>query len=629
MAFEIFGCIEFFILLKMWFIGLLLIGVCLGDLPTLQVNVTDGIRHAISPDLFGIFFEEINHAGQGGLHAELIRNSGFESAQANLNAKLPAFFPWEPVYSKYPSEVEVSVENSKAMNPKNTHYLKLSTKQASLGVSNPGYWGVSVEQGKEYHVSFFGRSLDAKATVTVQIVSDRYGVIGTAHFKGFADSWKLFNVTVTAAQTDGQAKVVVLLDAPTTVLFDLISVLPASGIFRQDLLQKLVDLKPRFMRFPGGCYVEGDKLADAFIWTNSIGGKEQRPGHWNLWNYYSEDFLGLYEYLQLCEIVNTKPVWVINNGVAHADSINPKDIQPWVDSALNSIEFIMGSSNTTFGAMRANLGHEDPFTLEYMAIGNEDCGKPFYLENYNAFYKAIKSKYPQIQLIANCDISSQAAVDVYDYHIYTSADDLIKKRNIFDSANRKGPKIFNSEYAVTQQCGRGNLRAAVAEAAWMTGLERNSDIVTLASYAPLFVNDNDRKWNPDAIVFNSALSYGTPSYYVQKMFTENMGEFVLASTLQDTADQLAVSSSFVRSEKTVILKIVNFAPSNVSVKIVLDTPVAPLATNQLLTSSGLDDENAFETPEKIVPVVHHVKVSENFTFSALANSVNILRLTLQ
>ena len=299
---------------------------------------------------------------------------------------------------------------------------------------------------------------------------------------------------------------------------------------RPDLAQTVANLRPSFVRFPGGCYVEGDKLANRFQWKTTLAPPLDRPGHENLWGYRSTDGLGYHEYLQWCEDMNAAPLFVVNVGMSHTDIVPLDKMGPYVQDALDAIEYARGDVTTPWGKRRAQNGHPAPFPLRLLEIGNENGGAA-YEERFALFYDAIKRKYPDIQLIANTPVKSRIP-DIIDEHYYDTAEFFARQAHRYDSYPRTGPKVYVGEYAVTQGAGKGNLEAALGEAAFITGMERNADVVTMASYAPLLVNDNDRKWNPDALVFNSAQMYGTPSYYVQQMFSLNRGDVTLKTDVQ-------------------------------------------------------------------------------------------------
>lgn len=392
--------------------------------------------------------------------------------------------------------------------------------------------------------------------------------------------------------------------------------------FRNDLFQMLADLRPGFIRFPGGSYVEGGWLRNAFHWKVAVGPWEERPGHFNdVWQYWTDDGLGLFEFLQLAEDLGALPIWVFNCGISHSDQVDTSRILPFVQEILDGVEFARGDPNSTWGSVRAAMGHPEPFDLRYLAIGNQDCGMKNYHGNYLKFYTAIKSAYPDIKIISNCDGSSRPLdhpADLYDFHVYGDANYVFSMAQKFDHTTRLGPKAFVSEYAVTgKDAGRGSLLAALAQAGFLIGLERNSDVVQMASNAPLFVNANDRRWNPDAIVFDSCRLYGTPSYWMQHFFKESNGATLLKSTIlgdkPSSSSSLLIASSAIvwknpENESYLRIKVVNLESNNVNLKISIGNLEASSLTIQVigsrktqLTSGNLMDENSFEDRKKVAP----------------------------
>jgi hypothetical protein len=294
---------------------------------------------------------------------------------------------------------------------------------------------------------------------------------------------------------------------------------------RPDLCEMLVGLKPSFVRFPGGCWVEGDDMAHMYHWKNTIGEFWHRQPLWNIWRYWATHGLGYHEYLQMCEDLGAEPLFVINVGMSHREVIPMDQMGQWVQDALDAIEYANGPTDSIWGGLRARNGHPEPFGLKYIEIGNENGGPP-YQERYVLFHDAIRARYPKMTIIAD-QPTRQRPCDIVDEHYYSNPEFFMQQADRYDKYDRNGPKIYVGEYAVTLGCGQGNLRGAIGEAAFMTGLERNSDIVVMASYAPLFANINYKRWNPDLICFDSSRVYGLPSYYVQKMFAENRGDVVL------------------------------------------------------------------------------------------------------
>ncbi|CAL9220318.1 unnamed protein product [Arabidopsis halleri] len=588
---------------------------------TLQVDASNGAGRPIPETLFGIFFEEINHAGAGGLWAELVSNRGFEAGGQNTPSNI---WPWSIVGDH--SSIYVATDHSSCFE-RNKIALRMDVlcdskdcPSGGVGVYNPGYWGMNIEEGKKYKVALYVRST-GDIDVSVSLTSSN-GSLTLASEKIIASAsdvskWIKKEVLLEAKSTDPSARLQLTTTKKGSIWIDQVSAMPVDTYkghgFRNDLFQMMVDIKPRFIRFPGGCFVEGEWLSNAFRWKETVGPWEERPGHFgDVWKYWTDDGLGHFEFFQMAEDIGAAPIWVFNNGISHNDEVETASIMPFVQEALDGIEFARGDANSTWGSVRAKMGRQEPFELKYVAIGNEDCGKTYYRGNYIVFYNAIKKAYPDIKIISNCDGSSHPLdhpADYYDYHIYTSASNLFSMYHQFDRTSRNGPKAFVSEYAVTgKDAGTGSLLASLAEAAFLIGLEKNSDIVEMASYAPLFVNTNDRRWNPDAIVFNSSHLYGTPSYWVQRFFAESSGATLLNSTLKGNSTSLVASAiSWKNNGKDYIrIKAVNFGGNSVNMKVLvtgLDPNVMRVTGSKktVLTSTNVMDENSFSQPEKVVP----------------------------
>ncbi|KAJ4787075.1 Alpha-L-arabinofuranosidase 1 [Rhynchospora pubera] len=588
----------------------------------LAVDASADSGRKIPDTLFGIFFEEINHAGAGGIWAELVNNRGFEAGGQNTPSD---FSPWAIIGNE--STVFVGTDRS-APFKRNAVALRVQANcdadecpSTGVGVYNPGFWGMNIEDGKGYKLILYVKSLDSINISTSLTTSDGLQTLATSNIVASASdvsNWTKVQLELFAIGSTPNGRLQLTTNKKGVFWLDQVSLMPMDTFmghgFREDLVSMLADLKPRFVRFPGGCYVEGERLSNAFRWTASIGPWEERPGHYgDVWQYWTDDGLGYFEFLQLAEDLGASPVWVINNGVSHRISVSTTNILPWVQDALNSIEFARGDASSTWGSVRASMGHPDPFDLKYIAVGNEDCGKKFYRGNYLKFYNAIKEAYPDIEIISNCDGSRTTLdhpADYYDYHIYTSTSDMYKMKDFFNSASRSGPKAFVSEYAVTDSsAGTGSLLASLGEAAFLIGLEKNSDVVEMASYAPLFVNANDRRWNPDAIVFNSAQMYGTPSYWMQHFFKESSGA-VLNPTyiLPNLSSQLAASAVTWKTSdygSFLKIKIVNIGSDSVNLKIMVSglthTINSLSSSTTILTSHHVMDENSFLNPTKVVP----------------------------
>jgi alpha-L-arabinofuranosidase len=503
---------------------------------TIQVDQPGAV---ISSNLFGIFFEEINFAGEGGLYAEMVRNRSFyNSANADY---------WSLITQGTASGVMGMVTN-RPLNSSLRNSLRL-TKQSgtgSVGAGNSGFWGLSVQSNAMYDLSFYAAgSNDFTGPLNVRLENSSGNLLyAQASFNGLTTNWQRFAASLVPTSADTNARLVLSLTNNSTVWLDMVSLFPRATFrgrtngLRSDLANSLADLRPSFLRYPGGNYIEGNYLTNAVRWKRTVGDPALRPGHMNdAWGYWSTDGFGYHEFLQFCEDLRMEPLYGINCGLAlgyNGDTNNTVPLSqmgPWVQDALDAIQYANGNTNTTWGALRAANGHPTPFDLKYIEIGNENGGS-YYNDRYSLFYDAIKSNYPNVHLIANVwgGTPSSRPVEIQDEHYYASPAAFISYATKYDGYSRSGPKVFVGEYAVC--CGgNGNLAGALGEAAFMTGLERNSDVVQLASYAPLFANVNGIQWSPDLIYYDNTRLCGTPSYYVQQMFSQNRGDCVLPATL--------------------------------------------------------------------------------------------------
>src|SRR5208337_1314114 len=363
-------------------------------------------------------------------------------------------------------------------------------------------------------------------------------VLASGDFSNIGSRWQYRALDLVPLGGDPKGKLELSGEGRGVLFLDMVSLIPKNtwkghGL-RPDLCQALDGLHPHFMRFPGGCWVEGDDFAHMNHWKNTIGDIDTRTPLWNIWGYYATHGLGFHEYLQLAEDLGAEPLFCINVGMSHKEFIPLDRMAQWVQDALDAVEYANGPTDSVWGAMRAQAGHPAPFNLKYLEIGNENGGE-IYRQRWPLFVKAIHAKYPDIKFVADHwqgSYPSAPSPDIVDEHFYDSPEWFMRNATHFDKYDRKGPKIFVGEYAVTRNCGLGNLRGALGEAAFMTGLERNSDHVIMASYAPLLVNLNHCAWNPDLINFDSSRWYGLPSYYVQKMFAENRGDVSLPTTVE-------------------------------------------------------------------------------------------------
>jgi alpha-L-arabinofuranosidase len=513
-----------------------------------QVNQPGAI---VSSNLFGIFFEEINFAGDGGLHAERVRNRSFR------NSAKPDY--WTLVTNGVAAGT-MNVDFSRPLNTNKPCSLKLTmlSGSGSIGAANSGYWGMALQTRAAYDLNFYAMaSNNYSGPISARLESaDGSTLYAQTSFSGIATSWRKFSAPLVSSGTDTNARLVVSISQPGTVWLDEVSLFPQATFhdwtngLRADLANMLAALHPSFMRYPGGNFIESYNVTNAVRWKKTIGDTALRPGHLNdSWGYWSTDGFGLEEYLQFCEDLGMTPLYGINAGLAlgyngNTNNTVPLDqMGPWVQDALDLIQYANGGTNTTWGAVRAADGHPAPFNLQYLEIGNEDGGS-YYNDRYTLFYDAIKSNYPSIHLIAPDwgGIPTSRPVEIQDEHYYSDPVTFISYATKYDSYSRSGPKVFVGEYAVTSGYGTyGNLAAALGEAAFMTGMERNSDIVRMASYAPLFANVNGIQWHPDLIYYDNLRVFGAPSYYVQEMFSQNRGDVVLPDSVDITTNSAGVT----------------------------------------------------------------------------------------
>lgn len=514
--------------------------VCAVSQVTLDIDA--GKRGAMIGDRhYGIFFEEINHAGDGGLYAELIHNRSFEDNASNPDN-------WWTV-----GNGAMSLENEGMLNDVQMFALRVTMNGAGDGVRNNGFWGINAVQGRTYKLAFWAKSEAGYSGTLMARLETKDGVsLGEVAIPVTLDGqWQKVTAELTATADDDQAWFSLTSSVAGELCLDVVSLFPPTYKGREngcriDLAEKLEAISPAFVRFPGGCYVEGQWANDKtnrFEWKNTIGPIEERPGHRNInWNYNVSDGFGFHEMLQLTEDLGAEPLFVVNMGMGHGWVVNYNDIGEYIQEALDAIEYCNGDVTTTWGAKRAANGHPEPFNLKLIEIGNENYNfysdnnndqSDHYAERYYQFYQAIRAKYPDMVIIGNVESwgtdnptwRNSYPVDVVDEHYYRSPSWFVNQYNKYDAYDRSRPKVYAGEYAVTQDFGTtGHLRAALGEAVYMLGMENNSDMCVMNSYAPIFVNENDQKWRPDMIRFNSSKSFGTPSYHVQQLFPNNVGK---------------------------------------------------------------------------------------------------------
>ena len=622
---------------------------------------------AVSPTLYGAFFEDINRAGDGGLYAEMVQNRSFEDFSSPLG--------WTTLQGPQ-AQADVALDTQTPLNANNPTSLRVHIAQTGgrVGVYNQGFKGVpefprdqpqqwaakfeaaqrapanglAVQAGRRYALSLYARAQALAGPLTVSLETQTGVVLAAQRLPRLTAAWKKYALTLTPEAADADARLVIAADAPGTFWLDMVSLFPRDTFknrpngLRPDLAAMMAAMHPAVLRFPGGSFSEGHTLDDAWRWKQTVGDIAARPGSWDIWGYRSTNGLGLHEYLQLCEDLGAAPLFVAHAGMAERGFVPVDQLGPWVQDALDAIEYANGPATSQWGALRAKNGHPKPFGLKYVEIGNENGmgyswgggNRGDYLPRYRLFHDAIKAKYPSIVTIANIHTEPDAPADIVDEHYYESTDWFQSHATLYDHYDRSRPKIYLGEYAARGGAGGGNLNAALSEAAFLTGVERNSDVVVMTSYAPLFTDPSWQRWSPDAIHFDSTRVFGTPTYYVQSLFAANRPDVALPLTLPDASPArptLFGVAGLRRSTREVILKIVNTAEQPVSLTLDLQgAAVAPLGSETVLTSGALGDENSFDAPTRVAPRESRiVGLSSVFPHTFPARSLTILRVKLE
>jgi alpha-L-arabinofuranosidase len=615
--------------------------------------------------MWGVFFEDINFAADGGIYAELVKNRSFEFSlpmmgwnQVRMDGNgrtLPTFYSPE--------------------NPVNPHFLEVivDAPAGSFGIVNEGFRGMGIKKDETYSFSANVRvGPNSSLRMKVELVSSTGKVIGNAEITGLTNVWKKQAVTIKATETDPKSRLRILWSGKGVADIDLLSLFPSTtwknrpGGLRSDIVQLIADLKPGFFRFPGGCIVEGRNLANRYQWKTTVGPVDERKLIMNRWSvevknrqtpdYYQSFGLGFYEYFQLAEDMEAEPLPVINCGMScqfNAGEIVPlSDLNPYIQDALDLVEFANGGIATKWGKLRSSMGHPKPFNLKYLAVGNEQWDVQ-YIERYKEFEKAIKTKYPEIKIVSGSGPSAEGPLFDYawselrklspaliDEHYYMPPDWFLKNAGRYDSYDRKGIKVFAGEYAARGKEGNepesGNTwLSALAEAAFMTGLERNADIVNMASYAPLLAHADAWQWRPDLIWFDNLNAIGSANYYVQKIFSNYKGTQVIPVLSRGKPvsgqDSLYASATFDKNAGKAYIKLINVSRSAKYSKITLDGPSFGTAGVWLtLKSDGPDDFNSMSDPQHIFPTGRQIEIiNKKIDISMSPISVNVLILSVK
>jgi alpha-L-arabinofuranosidase len=648
-----------------WVIAIALVQAQIAFAQTRSINVqVDKPGAAIPKTLFGLFFEDINFGADGGLYPERVKNRSFEFPNPMMG--------WKQL-DRGDSKGNLQIYDQGSVNDvPNSHYLRIKSSGAGkgFGLTNEGFRGIGVQNGAGYRFSIRARRVDGSPVQLRVEVEDGDRIVGETHVAGFTNAWKTYTATLRPTDTSSKAHLNLLLQGNGAIDIDLVSLYPAdtwqhrpNGL-RADLVQLLKDMKPGFLRFPGGCIVEGRYLDQRYQWKTTIGDLDERRLIINRWNtefnwrltpdYYQSFGLGYYEYFLLSEDIGAEPLPILNCGMAcqfNSSELAPlEDIDHYIQDAIDLIEFANAPVNTAWGRKRAAMGHPKPFNLKMIGVGNEQWG-PQYVERYEAFARVLKQKYPNIQLVTSAGPSPdgdrfdflwakmrELKADLIDEHYYMAPQWFRENSGRYDNYPRTGPKVFAGEYAaqsvgIASPDNRNNWECALSEAAFITGLERNSDVVRMSSYAPLFGHVDAWQWTPNMIWFDNLRSYGTPNYYVQKMFSANKGTRKLMVSVDGSPKngqaELYTSAALDEGTGDVIVKLVNTGSGSKEARINLAgaSKVGRTGTAFVLQSDELKGENSLDHSTKIAPVEHPLQVSGNeFSYSLLPRSFTVLRI---
>jgi alpha-N-arabinofuranosidase len=614
---------------------------------------------AVSPTLYGLMTEEINYSYDGGLYAEMVRNRTFRGDWSgilywylveggNARAKLSHDATTGPS-AALPSSLKIEIEQADT--------------QSQAGTLNVGWWGMALHHNTEYKGSLYAK-VDSVSVgpINVSLVNDITGkAVASATVSGIGTEWKQFTfaLKIGAIEPSSTNHLVITAGHAGTLWLQLVSLFPPTyhnrvNGNRVDLMDKLAAMHPAFLRLPGGNYLEGDHIKERFEWKKTIGPLVDRPTHRSPWNYQSSDGMGLLEFLEWCEDLHMQPVLAVYAGYSLAqEHVNPgADLEPYVQDGLDELEYVAGGPDTKWGAERVKDGHPAPFKLTYVEIGNEDWfdRSGSYDARYTQFYKAVKAKYPDLQLIATAPVKS-IKPDVLDEHFYVRATQNFDLANHYDTpdgkspstqnwdsgrydkADRNGPKIFVGEWATREGLPTPNMGAALGDASWMTGLERNSDLIVMSSYAPLLVNVNPggMQWETDLIGYNAMKSYGSPAYYAQVMFASYLGDHTVASKLDNGGAKLFYSSTINTAKKRLYLKLVNASANPQPIQIAMPGAHPKAMAKQVrLSAPDTQTTNSIDDPNRLVPIETPLHdVSSKFSITLPAYSIQVLQIDLQ
>lgn len=599
---------------------------------------------AIQSTMYGLFFEDINFAADGGLYAELVKNRSFDFPQSLMG--------WY-AFGK------VEVKNDNPLFDKNPNYVVLSDPghpHKRTGIENEGFRGMGFKKNESYRFTVWAKSLNTGENqgIRIDLLDSKNDILNTQKLVINSSEWKKYEIVLTPKETDAKGRLRIFLDSKGSVALEHVSLFPVDTYkgrengLRKDLAEALADIHPGIFRFPGGCIVEGTDLDTRYNWKNTVGAVENRPVNENRWHYtfphrfypdyYQSYGLGFYEYFLLSEDIGAEPLPVVSCGLScqyqndkEECHVPLSELDSYVQDALDLIEFANGPVTSKWGKVRADMGHPAPFNMKYIGVGNEQWGDE-YVQRLAPFVKAIRAKYPEIKIVGSSGPSADGKdfdylwpemkklkVDLVDEHYYKDPEWFLKSASRYDNYDRKGPAVFAGEYACHVPSRANNFQSALYEAAFMTGLERNADIVHMCTYAPLLAHVDAWQWRPDMIWFDNLTSMKTPNYYIQQMYAQNKGTNTATLTRNNLPvsgqDGIYASAVYDKDENCYIIKVANTSPGSKDINVTLTglkkNAVISLGDCVELKSSSLDDVNTLAQPANITPQKTSARIEGN------------------
>lgn len=618
-----------------------------------KVKVLADRKKEISDQLIGVFYEDINYAADGGIYGELIQNRDFEyhpSERKYNDPKWNALTAWE-------IQTDHKIDSIGPIHENNKHYLVLQPHAAGATVRNLGYDGIAVKAGEKYDLSLFAKEIEGDNVLTLSLKDAQGTTYGSTKIKVKGTDWKKYHGVIKTKSAGAKLFLEITLEQPSSIALDMVSLFPRNTFnnrtngLRADLAQAIAAIKPKFVRFPGGCVAHGDGLENMYNWKHTVGPLEARIGQRNIWGYHQSVGLGYFEYFQFCEDIDATPIPIIAAGVPCQNSstggagqqcgLPMEEMDAYIQDILDLIEWANGPADSKWGSVRAKAGHPKPFNLKYIGIGNEDLISDVFIERFTMIYHAISKAHPEITIIGTVGpfssgsdyeegwrLADELKIPMVDEHYYQPPGWFIHNQDFYDSYDRSKSKVYLGEYAAHLPGRPNNMETALSEALYLTGIERNGDIVQMSSYAPLLAKEGSTQWNPDLIYFDNSQVHLTPGYYVQKLFGNHSGtlyfdhQMQLSNSRGDVKKRVAVSSVLDESSNELILKMVNLLPVSIETQLDLGGfKLAPKVASLYTLSGHPDDESA--TPQH-----SEIDLNTSKTMNLKPYSLQVIRIKL-